>query len=815
MARAEAATGGAASELCYHCGETVAPGDDFSIALGGQERPMCCPGCRAVASMIAESGLDRFYEQRTAYNLRPAEAPATDAEAFRIYDDPELAATFCERGDDGLLRARLLLGGMTCAACTWLVESSVIRLPGVDGANVNLSQARLDLVLDPDRVALSTVFARVSALGYRVAPFQSRAQQRQLAKEQRADLRRLAVAGIGMMQVGMFAIALHAGDLQGITREYQGLLRWVSLLVSGFVVLFSARPFFTSAWRHLRRGALVMDLPVALAIGLAFGASVFATLTASGQVYFDSVVMFTFFLLLARFAEKRMRHRDAFVWSDAEATLPASVRVRRGESLETIARSRLVAGDRVLVPAGETIPIDGAVIAGDSALREDAFNGEPLPRSVSPGDRAYAGTVNVEAPLELRALGSYRDSRLAALQRSIEAAATEKPRLARLADRIAAWFIAGVLLATVGTFALWLPAAPEKAFWVALSVLVISCPCALALATPAALANAASALRRAGVIVRGENALEAVARATDLVFDKTGTLTEGQLAIDEVRMLADGDRQDALALGSALQAWSSHPVAGAFQAPPATGVSDVRYRVGAGLEGSWRGQRWRLGSLAFCRALRPDMVEAPRDGRYWIGLCNEHNPVALFALEDPLRPEARSVIADARARGLRLALLTGDGSGHGAALGRALAFHDVLSGVTPAEKSAEVASRQRAGGVVVMVGDGLNDAPVLQIADASIAVAGATELARTQADFVIADGNLDRVSLTLRHAALCRRIMRQNLAWALGYNSVGIPLAALGHVPPWAAAIGMSLSSLAVVGNSLRLSRCRRPARSA
>ncbi|KGE03331.1 Type cbb3 cytochrome oxidase biogenesis protein CcoI, Copper-translocating P-type ATPase [Pseudohaliea rubra DSM 19751] len=773
---------------------------------------MCCPGCRAVASLIAESGLARFYEQRTAYSERPPELPATALDSWRIYDDPELAATFSETGEDGLLRARLLLGGMTCAACTWLVESTLRRLPGLEAANVNLAQARLDVTLDPAHLSLAEVFARVSAMGYRAAPFRSDAQQQALSREHRTDLRRLAVAGVGMMQVGMFAIALHAGEVQGIASEYRGLLRWVSLLVAGFVVLFSARPFFTSAWRHLRQGALVMDLPVALAIELAFVASVYATLTASGEVYFDSVVMFTFFLLLARFAEKRLRHRDAFLWNDAEAALPAAVRVRSGDAVTQVPRQRLAAGDRVLVPAGDTVAIDGEIVAGISAVREDTFNGEPLPRTVTVGDTVFAGTVNIEEGLEVLASGSYRDSRLAALQRSIEAAATEKPRIAQLADRIAAWFIGAVLLATAATALVWWTLAPEKAFWIALSVLVISCPCALALATPAALANGAAALRRAGVIVRGENALEAVARATDLVFDKTGTLTAGRLAIDEVQVLGELPAQEVLALGAALQAWSTHPLADAFAGVDAAGgVSAVRYHVGAGLAGDWRGRRWHLGSLAHCRSLWPAMPAPPVDGRYWIALCSDSNAAALIALEDPLRPAVAGVLADARSRGLRLSLLTGDASGHGARLGAELAFDDVRTGLTPTEKSVAVSARQRAGAVVIMVGDGLNDAPVLKVADASLAVAGATDLARTQADFVVADGDLDRVSLLLAHAAKCRRIIRQNLAWALGYNALGIPLAALGYVPPWAAAIGMSLSSLLVVGNSLRLARCGRP----
>ena len=302
---------------CYHCGEDVPAGADFSIEIGGESRPMCCPGCRAVAGMIAANGLENFYRQRTAFNERPAGQDEADAQRYQIYDDPELAASFTRTDSEGIVTAQLLLGGMTCAACTWLIEQSMTRVPGVRSARVNLQQSRLDICFDPALLPLSAVFARVEALGYRVRPFQSSSQREQMQAEYRTELRRLAVAGIGMMQVGMFAIALHAGDIQGIELQYQGLLRWVSLLVASFVVFFSARPFFSSAWRHLKMGSLVMDLPVALAIGLAWLASAWATYSGTGQVYFDSVVMFTFFLLLGRFLERRVRHRHALTWFDA------------------------------------------------------------------------------------------------------------------------------------------------------------------------------------------------------------------------------------------------------------------------------------------------------------------------------------------------------------------------------------------------------------------------------------------------------------------------------------------------------------------
>lgn len=804
----EADAAPAAAETCYHCGETVPAGTDFYIDIAGQSRPMCCPGCRAVAGLIAANGLESFYQRRTAYNEQPPDHQTGNHDRYIIYDDAELAATFCETDAGGTVTARLLLGGMTCAACTWLIEQTLSKSAGVIRASVNLQQSRLDIEFDPRELRLSEIFSRVDDLGYQPRPFQASTQHRQMQDEYRTDLRRLGVAGFGMMQVGMFAIALHAGDIQGIEARYQGLLRGFSLLVASFVVLYSARPFFTTAWRHLRRGVLVMDLPVALAIGLAWLASAWATVTGTGQVYFDSVVMFTFFLLLGRFLERRVRQRHALTWFNAENTLPDAVTIRRDNRWETVPRMQLEKGHRVLVRAGETIPADAEIIEGASAVREDTFNGEHLPRAVTCGDTVYAGTVNVESALETHVLGSYRDSRLAALQRSVEIAQTEKPRLARLADRIASWFVGGILLVTAATALVWSQVEPERAFWITLSVLVISCPCALALATPAALTSAASALRRSGVIVRGENALEALARATHMIFDKTGTLTEGTLCIAEIDRLGAPLQEDLLALGAALQHYSTHPVAKAFSdIDGASGFERVKYHVGAGLEGCREGRLYRMGSESFCRQLAPDLPPRPETEFYWIALCREGEALAWIGLTDSLRREASTVVDGFRRAGLQVELLTGDSSPQALALARTLQIERVERGAQPQQKMAHVRDLQAAGHVVGMVGDGLNDAPVLSLADASFAVAGATDLARTQADFVIIGGDLEAITGTWAKSRQCRRVILQNFAWALGYNTCAIPLAAMGYIPPWAAAIGMSLSSLLVVLNSLRLNR--------
>ncbi|TXS95487.1 heavy metal translocating P-type ATPase [Parahaliea maris] len=797
---------------CFHCGEDVPAGSDFKVEIEGALRPMCCPGCEAVATLVRDGGLAAYYRRRTDYGERPDTTPG--AAAFQIYDQPEVAAGFSTAESDGICHARLLLGGVSCAACTWLIEQGLSQLEGVVEVNVNLQHQRLDIRFHSDQLPLSRVFERIERLGYHAQPFLAQAQREQLDADHRRSLRRLAVAGLGMMQAGMFAIALHAGDLQGIDSEYRDLMRWVSLIITGFVVLYSARTFFENAWRHLRAGALVMDLPVALAIGLAWLASAWATLSGSGQVYFDSVVMFTFFLLLGRFLEQRMRRRFQLNWYEVESALPAVVQRREDDSWTPIPRVAVIRGDHLLVPAGSTLAVDGTVIKGKGSVREDTFNGEHQPRVIGPGDTVFAGTLNLEGALEIAAAGPFSESRLAALQQSVGRASGAKPLLWRLADRVAGAFVLAVLLLTSATALVWYSIDPARALWVSLSVLVISCPCALALATPAALTSAAAALRRKGVLVHGENALDALARADTLVVDKTGTLTTGRFAIETIVPLSGEQPQTGqdtalCAVAAALQRASRHPVARVFdQQAAAPGFHDALYEVGAGVSARDAEQReWRMGSAAFCRAIAPELPAAPDQQHYWVALVRADAPQAWFAFDDRLRPEAAAQLQQLQQAGLHTEMLSGDSADRVATAARSLPLDRATGGLSPEQKLARLDELQKEGRVVVAVGDGLNDGPLLAQADASFAVADATDLARAQADFVIEGRDLDAVGLTWRTALRCRRIILQNMAWALGYNGCAIPLAACGLVPPWAAALGMSASSLLVVLNSLRLTR--------
>lgn len=757
--------------------------------------------------MIVSNGLENFYRDRTAYNRKPEIEDLERAQRFAVYDDPNLQAQFSHTSNSGITSARLLIGSVSCAACTWLIETSLQRLPSVEAATLNLAQGRLDVSFDLAQLSMSELFEAIATLGYTVAPWHVNTLREQTQADFKTDLRRLAVAAIGMMQVGMFSVALHAGDIQGISAEYQKLLRVVSLLVTSFVVYFSARGFFDSAWRHLRQGALVMDLPVSIAIGGAFSASVLATLSNSGVVYFDSVVMFTFLLLGARFIERRLRYHDSLVVEDAERSLPDAVHCRRGDTWALTPRAQLKESDRLLIRRGDTLPIDGRIDSGSSAVREDSFSGESLPRSVSAGDIVFAGTVNLHASLEITAIGGYADSRLAAVQRSIDTARHKKPAIAQLADRIASRFILAVLILSAATAICWWSIDPSRAFWTALSVLVVSCPCALSLATPSALANATSYLRSRGVLVNGDNALESLPQVKRVLFDKTGTLTTGAFSLEETQALSDAlPEAQILNLAASLQRHANHPIASAFAAMPGdTPLSTVDYSVGAGVSAIYAGKPLRMGSLAFCRELCPDLPDPPPTPLYWLCICTQDQPLAWLGISDTLRPETRRLIDRLHARGLRLEMLSGDSSPRAAQLARDLRLDAASTGQSPEDKMAYAQSLQTDAECILMIGDGLNDAPVLKQADVSVAVPGATNLARAQADFVIANGDLQQIEVIFSVAKATRQTIRQNFAWALSYNALAIPLAALGMVPPWAAALGMSLSSIIVVGNAARL----------
>jgi len=806
---------------CFHCGLPVAEGSQYAVQIDGVRRPMCCPGCEAVAGAIVAGGLDNFYRFREQSSERPDSGVQDDR--WSAYDLPEVQGEFVRdfAGADartespaGLKVASLLVSGITCAACVWLIEKHLLRIPGVERVSVNASTHRAQVVFDPQRAPLSLLFSSLAAIGYRPSPATAANSERLIQQERRASMRRLGVAGLGTMQVMMFAIALYFGDSKGIDSQFEQFFRWVSLVVATPVVCYAAQPFFGAAWRALRAGQLVMDVPVSLAIGLAYGASVYATVFETGEVYFESVSMFTFFLLLGRAVEMRARHRAGLASGGLAQLLPLAA-LRLGDETdaqESVPVTALKAGDRILLRPGDTIPADGVVLDGASGVDESVLTGESALQQKAAGSRVFAGSVNGDSSLTVRVHAAGASTRLSAIEKLVEQAQLDKPTQVALADRIAGRFIAAVLCIAVAAFVFWWQQAPERAFWVALSVLVVTCPCALSLATPAALAAATLRLQQLGLLVARGHVLETLPRLTRAIFDKTGTLTEGEPRLREIRRLREGiDESGVRDIAAALESHSNHPLARAFR--PWSGnrpVRDLRSVTGRGVSGICGETTYRLGRPDFVAELAVhtrQVPEVPAEPGQWLLLGDADGPVAWLCLGDEVRSTAAESIADLQQQGLATELLSGDQSGEVPRLAAATGISEFRGGVSPEQKLSHLRELQGRGQRLLMVGDGINDVPVLSGADVSVAMMSAADLAQSRADAILLQGDLRALPRAFALARKCRTIIRQNLTWAILYNVLALPLAFLGLVPPWAAAIGMSLSSLLVVVNALRLSR--------
>ena len=795
---------------CFHCGGPVPRDSPCAVRVAGVSRPVCCSGCEAAVHLVLAQGLERYYEFRSGSGALPPR-PGRDWSSF---DREASLRRFTHLRTDGERELSLQVDGLHCAACGWLIENSLRRLSGISAVHVSAGTGRAELRYQPGRVALSRVLERIDALGFQPHPLSFSSSGPDGAAERRDALKRLAVAGFGMMEVMTYSVALYAGAMQGIAPDIEQLLRFVSLVVATPVALYSARPFYDGAWRALRARTLGMDVPVALSIGSAYLWSVVAVLRGSGAVYFDSVVMFTFFLGLGRFAEMTLRHRAGLQQDAFARMLPDSVLRIVGEGAERVLPEELVAGDRVRVLAGERIAADGEVLTGATEVDESLLTGESAPQVRGPHDALIAGSLNLSGVVEMRVLRVGQDSTLAAISRLLEHARASRPRFVALSDRAASWFIGAVLVFAAAVGLHWLHTDPARAFPCVLAVLVVTCPCALSLAAPAALASATTRLARAGLLVTGGRALERLARADRIVFDKTGTLTRGRPRLQSVRALSvRADPERCRAIAAALERHSEHPLARAFALiAPAPGLRQVQLAVGRGLAGELDGVRYRLGRSdfvhEFCHdaaASRLPGMERGRSDCVEILLGDEQGPLAQFLLSDSLREDAPDTLAALGMLGVTPVIASGDVPGIVTLVARRLGVREAHAALRPADKVALVRTLQAAGHGVAMVGDGINDAPVLAAADVSIAIGSGTELAKVSAELILPGEALAPLIDGVETARRMRRIIRQNLAWAILYNATAVPIAAAGWLSPWMAAAGMSLSSLLVVINAMRL----------
>ena len=893
---------------CFHCGDPV-PQPPFHAKILGKPREMCCMGCQLASQSIVEAGLEQYYLDRSEIN-RTASLP-TQLTRLEAYDHDEIKSQFVY-AQDGLSVAELSVNNLRCAACTWLIESRLDELEGISKCQVNLTNQRMRVIWNEDKLPISRILATINEIGYEAKPYRQDTHEAMLARHNNQMLIRLGIAALGSMQAMMYAVAIYFGEYSDMLIFQRDFLRWVSLFVSTPVFFYAGIPFFTSAWSAIRARQVNMDVPVSIALIVTFFASLYATITGQGETYYDSVSMFIFFLLAGRYIEHNARLKAATMANDLVVVEPVLVQkiaedkeaaelilqqLKKNElektavnedvsnqvsNLDTneastsanptpnfmqsmdanvhqltskiaqdwqLARTQqsaiptaadeakekqmvtahsLQVGDIILVEAGSEIISDGILLSQTATVSQSLLTGEGDLIIKSQGDYIVGGAQNDSQPFEMLVTALPADSQIGLIDRLMNRAMSEKPKLAQQADKLARWFVARILVLSVLVFIGWYIVDPSQAIWATVAVLVATCPCALSLATPIALTVATNRLASYGFLTTRGHTLQTLAEITHVAFDKTGTLTYGKPNLLNIELLKDNDvlsntdeqKDTLLAIAAALEVGSRHPIAhalltAAYQLHLPSTQALQHYPAG-GVEAMIDGVLYRIGHVDFAlNDADNDMVidlVSQRASSAVVLSCQQNDSVtwqalACFYFNDKVRDSAKAMLDTLKELGIETVMLTGDPSPQALVLAESLGMHSAYNGLSPTDKVTHIQKLQAEGGVVLMVGDGINDAPVLAAADVSTSIAGAADLAQVSSDSIILNGQIDAITAAKRISDKTERIIKQNFRWALIYNgSVLIP-AALGYVPPWLAAIGMSLSSLFVVLNALRLKR--------
>lgn len=825
---------------CFHCGEKL-PSEPFFTVIFNQSRPMCCLGCQLASESIVELGLSQYYLDRR--EISPT-APLPLAN-FDAYNHDDVKAQFVYH-EDGASTAELSVTNLRCTACTWLIETRLRGMDGVRACQVNLTEQRMRVNWDESRCSIGDILGAVHSVGYDARPYRQDTHEAMIKRQNKQMLIRLGVAAVGAMQAMMFSIGLYFGDYSGMADEHRHFLRAVALFVTMPVIFYAGVPFFRSAFNAIKARQVNMDVPISVALIATFGASVYATLTQSGETYFDSVCMFVFFLLSGRYIEQNARLKASNMANDLVVIEPVLIRrlgschelvmqfsdgVPDGELINhwqnihvgddvaddnKVLAQTLNVGDVIWIEAGQQIACDGVLLSNTATLSQSLLTGESDLMVKKQGDMLAGGSQNDAQPFVMLVTAQADNSQMALIDRLMNRAMSEKPQIAQDADRMARWFVARVLVLSVLVFVIWLFVDETQALWATVAVLVATCPCALGLATPIALTVATNRLASVGFLATRGHVIQSLSKVSHVAFDKTGTLTVGQANLLHVDFTMY-DKAHWLKVAASLEIGSKHPVARAILTS-AHGlhlpkVQNIRHHTAGGVEGFVENLCYRIGHDGFVlnggdghiipEKLHTFGANMSVGLSVLVGECWEM--VARFYFNDVIRTDAKETIDNLKKQGITPLMLTGDPNDYALTVAQMLGIDCAYHGLSPTDKVNHIKELQKDGHTVLMVGDGINDAPVLGASNVSVAMAGASDLAQVSADGVLLDGRLSIINHAINLSIKTHQIIRQNLRWALVYNTLILVPAGMGYVPPWLAAIGMSLSSLFVVANAMRL----------
>lgn len=793
---------------CYHCGQPIPKGTAIRAVLAGETQEFCCHACEAVAQLIGGADLNGYYRTRTAAAPKPKEQTA--AVRWDAYAIPEIAAQYVyKNGGDN--EVHLFIEGIHCGACSWLIANLLKQRLGLEDVRVNAATARAEIHY-PDSVALPDILAAIASLGYTPNLYNPEYTERQQNKIRNQYLLRLIVAGLGMMQVMMFATGLYTGEHFGMDASYSQLLRWISLAVTTPVFFYSGWPFLQNAWLGLKAKSVNMDLPIAIAASGAYFASIYHTASRHGEIYFDSVTMLIFFLSISRFIEFLTRRRAQLNEIHFAKLLPEAVEKYDGGSWMLTPLNAIRQEDTIRILPAQTIAIDGIITAGSTRVDESMLTGESTAVGKHTGAAVLAGSHNLESPITVRVTAAGQATILAGIQRLMARAGQHRSRLLARSETLARLTIGGVLLLALAAYLAWQFIEPARAFDIALAVLVATCPCALSLAAPAALTAAINHAHKQAILIKQSQSLDVLHTIRHILFDKTGTLTEGSYRLISHRIYR-GAPAEIWQLAKSLERHSPHPVAWAFTQQtdaPELPLENIRQLAGQGVIAEYRGQTWLIGSAAAIRQHYPQHalpeVDDSTPNTAHVYLADQQGIAAQFSLADPLRPNMAEALAALSHAEHHLA--SGDRKSNVSAIAASLGIKDWYADCTPEDK---IRILEGLGAPALMIGDGINDGPVMAAAALSCAVGKANPLSQTQADIVLLHHGPEALPYLFRLARRTKRIIRQNLVWAVLYNLTVLPLAVFGYLTPWIAALGMSASSLIVVLNAMRIARTPPP----
>jgi Cu2+-exporting ATPase len=784
---------------CYHCGLPAETNSPYHAFILGERRIMCCPGCEAVAKAIVENGLDDYYKFRTEPAAKGDDELAETIEQLAIYDTQSLQEEFVYQ-EGQHKQIQLTIEGITCAACGWLIEKQLAKVTGIAQVAVNVAERRASVTWDEKIIHLSGILQALKKIGYDALPFQPEQHEASFQKEQKHFLKKLGLSGLMTMQVMMLMAGLYFdifGNIEAETRQY---FYWIALVLTTPVVFYSASTFYLGAVKALSARTVNMDVPVTLAIFGTYIAGVKSTFLQQGDVYFESICMFVFLLLLSRYLEHRSRHRAAQISANMMQYIPITAnKINADTSIEKCLAKSLMLGDLVLVKPGETIPIDGTIVAGRSSVDESMLTGEFVPVTKNINDYVYGGTVNQSGALTVEVKQQLKYAVVNQIVRLQATAMASKPKIAQMADRFSRYFVSAVLVIALVTYLFWYLQGNPQAFWICISVLVATCPCALGLATPSALTCAMARLNRQGILLKRADVLEQLTDIDTITLDKTGTLTEGKFSIQQSWFNPEFTQSKPMDIASSLESRSEHPLAKAFTEGRAVNMDKLEIFPSQGLAGDYQGQHWKIGSSHFIQVPLPNKLTFSPN----VLLSCDGKIAAAFLVSDSLKSDAKATLTAFAP--LDLMLLSGDTQQRVDEVAQALNIKTAVGGQTPKQKFQYVKSLQQQGHKVLMLGDGINDAPVLASADVSVAVGNATDVARNAADVILLGDELDSLPQLIALAQRTKLKIKQNIMWAIGYNLLILPFAVSGLLTPWMAVIGMSLSSIIVVTNSTRL----------